>query len=461
MKNVVVLGGGPAGYVAAIRAVQLGAEVTLVEAEKLGGTCLNRGCIPTKALIFSAKTLELIKKRQQEGIILPGVLGIDFNRVMERKFTVVNRLIKGLQQLLTSQRIKVIEGRGILGNDQTVEVSLKTGDQQFLNPDAIILCTGSEPSFPKDIQPDGEWVVTSTEALSFQEIPETLVIIGGGVIGVEFAYIYNSMGSRVSIIEVENNFLPQEDQEAGKVLVTGLIKAGVNIQLSTRVIGMNRESRKVMIADGSGAKKSLDAKKVLVATGRRPHLSGLSDSLKSQLCSQGFIKVNSFLETSIPNVWAAGDVTGLCQLAHAAFEQGTVAAENAVSGTRKAVDLNSVSRCVYTTPEIASVGMSEVRARELYHDVIIGRFPMFANGKALADDAGEGFAKIIARRKYGQVLGVVIVGSHACEIIGQAVLALQLEATLDELSKVIAPHPTVSETMKEAALNALGRAIHI
>lgn len=216
-----------------------------------------------------------------------------------------------------------------------------------------------------------------------------------------------------------------------------------------------------MIADGSGAKKSLDAKKVLVATGRRPHLSGLSDSLKSQLCSQGFIKVNSFLETSIPNVWAAGDVTGLCQLAHAAFEQGTVAAENAVSGTRKAVDLNSVSRCVYTTPEIASVGMSEVRARELYHDVIIGRFPMFANGKALADDAGEGFAKIIARRKYGQVLGVVIVGSHACEIIGQAVLALQLEATLDELSKVIAPHPTVSETMKEAALNALGRAIHI
>jgi dihydrolipoamide dehydrogenase len=461
MKNVMVLGGGPAGYVAAIRAVQLGADVTLVEAEKLGGTCLNRGCIPTKALIFSAKTLDLLRKRQQDGIILSGVLGIDFDRVMERKFDIVNRLVKGLQQILTRRRIRIIEGRGILGNDRTVEVTLKTGEQQLLNPDAIILCTGSEPSFPKDIQPDGEWVVTSTEALSFQEIPETLAIIGGGVIGVEFAYIYSRMGSKVSIIEVENNLLPQEDKEAGKVLAAELIKAGVNIQLSTRVIGRDRESRQVVIADGSGDKKSIEAKKVLVATGRRPSLSGLSDSVKSQLCSQGVIQVNSFLETAISNVWAAGDVTGVCPLAHAAFEQGTVAAENAVSGTRKAVDLNSVSRCVYTTPEIASVGMSESRARELYQDVIIGRFPMSANGKALADDSGEGFAKIIARRKYGQVLGVVIVGSHASEIIGQAAIALQLEATLDELANVIAPHPTVSETVKEAALNALGRAIHI
>ncbi|TRZ47950.1 dihydrolipoyl dehydrogenase [bacterium] len=461
MKNVVVLGGGPAGYVAAIRAVQLGAEVTLVEAEKLGGTCLNRGCIPTKALIFSAKTFESIKKGQQEGIILPGALGIDFNRVMERKFAVVNRLVKGLQQLLTRQRIKVMEGRGVLGNDRTVEVALKNGDQQFLNPDAIILCTGSEPSFPKDIQPDGEWAVTSTEALSFGEIPGTLAIIGGGVIGVEFAYIYSTMGSKVSIIEVENTLLPQEDQEAGKVLATSLTRAGVNIHLSTRVIGMDRESRQVMIADVSGARKSLDAAKVLVATGRRPHLSGLSDGMKSLLCSQGSIKVNSFLETSIPNVWAAGDVTGVCQLAHAAFEQGEIAAENAVLCVRKAVDLTSVSRCVYTSPEIASVGMSEVRARELYNDVIIGRFPMLANGKALADDAGEGFVKIIASRKHGQVLGVVMVGSHVSEIIGQAGLSLQLEATLDELANVVAPHPTVSETLKEAALNALGRAIHI
>ncbi len=461
MKKVVVLGGGPAGYVAAIRAVQLGAEVTLVEAEKLGGTCLNRGCIPTKALISSAKTLESIKKGQQDGIILPGALGIDFNRVMERKNTVVDRLVKGLRQLLAGHRINVMEGRGILSSGRTVEVTSRTGEQQYLNPEAVILCTGSEPSFPKGIQPDGEWVVTSTEALSFQEIPETLVIIGGGVIGVEFAYIFSSMGSRVSIVEVENNLLPQEDREAGKVLANVLIKEGVNIQLSTKVIGMDRESRQVMTADGSGAKKSLDAGKVLVATGRRPHLSGLADSLTSQLCSQGCLNVNDYLETAISDVWAAGDVTGSCPLAHAAFEQGTVAAENAVSGTRKAVDLNAVPRCVYTTPEIASVGISEVRARELYQDVIIGRFPMAANGKALADNAGEGFAKIIARRKYGQVLGVVMVGSHACEIIGQAVLALQLEATLDELSNVLAPHPTISETMKEAALNALGRAIHV
>ena len=462
MKQIVVLGGGPAGYVAALRAAQLGAQVTLVESARLGGTCLNVGCIPTKTLVHTARSLEAFEHSMQQGILLPGRPSLDFSKVMERKASVVQRLVGGLSRLLTQKKVRVIQGQGKLAPGRTVLVTNDGKQLGTLKADAVILCTGSQPVFPRGLAPDGEWVISSTEALSLTKVPGALAIVGGGVIGVEFAYIYRRLGSAVTVIEQEPNLLPLEDAEAGEAIARQLRKSGVSLQLASRVTGLDRTSRRVGISHPAGAETAVQADVVLVATGRRPRLPEFEGTKGDWPATEhGVLVVNSFLETTAKGVYGAGDVTGLSQLAHAAFEQGALAAENAVLETRKAVNPAILPRCVYTTPEVASVGLSEAEARLRYDDVMVGRFPMAANGKALADAAEEGFTKVVARRKHGQVLGITMVGENASDIIGQGVLALQLEATLDELAGVIAPHPSISETLKEAALHALGRAIHI
>lgn len=462
MKKITILGGGPAGYVAAIRAAQLGAQVRLVEAEQLGGTCLNVGCIPTKSLVHSARLMQTVNKLSQEGIILTEKPALDFKKVMQRKSAVVKRLVTGLAYLLNNKKVEIIRGVGKLEADRSVKVALDGGKSEMVQAEAVVISTGSEVSYPRAITPDGEWVITSTETLSLTEVPARLAIIGGGVIGVEFAYIYSQLGSSVTIIEQEQRLLPQEDSEISAALAQNLKSSGVTIHLASTVLRTEKAEQQVQVRNSRGEEFSVTADKVLVATGRRPRLRGLEGGAGTWLeLRNGAVAVNSFLETSVPGIYAAGDITGGWQLAHAAFEQGAVAAENAVLGTRKTADLTFVPRCIYTSPEIAAVGMSEGEAKQRYDDVVIGRFPLNANGKALADSSAEGFVKIVARRKYGQVLGVAMMGENASDIIGQAVLALQLEATLEELAGVIAPHPTISESLKEAALGALGRALHI
>lgn len=461
MKKIAILGGGPAGYVAAIRAAQLGAEVTLVEAGSLGGTCLNVGCIPTKCLIHNAKELQKMKRAIKENLINSALPQPNFQKIMDRKSEVVRVLVQGLTQLLAAKKVKIISGNGRLEPDKTITVSRADGTKTVIKADAVIVCTGSEPSSPRSMSTDGEWSITSKEALSLKEIPRKLVIIGGGIIGVEFAYIYGQLGSTVALIEQEQCLIPQEDPDAGKVLTGSLKRAGIAVELASTVTHMDRSEKLVRYKNSRGEEVSVTADCVLIATGRKPCLVGLEKVAGSVLeMHKGAIAVSKYLETSLAGVYAAGDVTGLWQLAHAAFEQGTVAAENAVLGNHKIADLAHVPRCIYTNPEIASVGISEREAKGRYDDVVIGRFPLRANGKALADAAEEGFAKVVARRKYGQVLGVSIVGENAGDLIGQAVLALQLEATLDEMAKIIAPHPTISESLKEAALGAMGRAVH-
>ncbi|WCK56637.1 dihydrolipoyl dehydrogenase [Aneurinibacillus sp. Ricciae_BoGa-3] len=459
MTSIAIIGGGPAGYVAAITAAQQGKKVTLINQGPLGGTCLNEGCMPTKSLLQSADTYERVKKASQFGINLPsGTIGIDWDVVQEHKNRIVATLVQGIQYLMKKNKIQVITGEAsfLTSHRLRIKTDKSLEEVQYSH---IIIASGSEP-IPLPFAPfDDKWIIHSGQAMSLPSIPSSLVIIGGGVIGCEFASIYSRMGTKVTIIEMAKQLLPGEDEDIASVLHKELANHGVRIYTSTAVKDLNTEKRTVLI-ENNGDIQEIEGEYALVSVGRKPRITNLGlENIGIDFSGKG-INVNERMQTSIPSIYACGDVIGGIQLAHVAFHEGTVAALNAC-GHDKKVSYQAVPRCIYTSPEIASVGITETEARQRYGDIKIGEFPFSANGKALISNERIGKVKVIVEPQYNEIIGFSIVGPHATELIGQGAVMMQAEMTTDFIEGMIAAHPTLSESLHEALLSAAGQAIHV
>ncbi|MEC9488678.1 MAG: dihydrolipoyl dehydrogenase [Halanaerobium sp.] len=451
--DILILGGGPGGYVAALRAATLGAKVGLIEKEALGGTCLNRGCIPTKTLLNTVHILETIKKAPALGIEVEGSPEIDVEKLRERKEGVVARLRSGVENLLQARKVDIIQGVGQVLNKNEILV-----DERNLMADKLILATGSVPArLPIEGFAEGRengLVITSREALELKEIPEKMVIIGGGVVGVEMAAIYAGLGSEVTVVEQLPGLVPGFSKDIGMTLEENLNRNGIKVYTGAGVTAL--EENIVMVETDEGD-LSFECDKVLEAVGRIPNLHGIG---KLPLKMNGrAIWTDDYCQTSIPGVYAIGDLNGKALLAHVAMEEGIVAAEN-IAGARRKMSYLAVPGCIYTRPEIAVVGLSEEVAREKGYEVVVGRSSLTSNGKALAGGENTGWVKVIAEKEFGQVIGMEIVASKATEMIMEGVLARKMEMTADELEECIHPHPGLSEAIMEAVLSLQGKPLH-
>jgi dihydrolipoamide dehydrogenase len=456
--DVTVIGGGPGGYVAAIRAAQLGAKVLLVEKDQLGGTCVNRGCIPTKAMLADAKMYDRVRL---SSVIKADGLRVDMEKLLDRKNKVVKRMVSGVEFLIKDNRITFIRGKANFLDRRTIEVEGPKEGEQFKSQ-RIIIATGSVSAQIPNVETDGKSILTSTEMLELSSIPKELIIIGGGVIGMEFACLFNSLGSKVTVVEMLPEIISTEDGEIIRGLTTLLKKRNIQIYTEAKVkeAKVKKGNGEVTVVDKEGKEVLFRAEKVLMAVGRSPYTDGLGLEKINVAFNGKFIKVNEKMETNIPGIYAIGDVTGRQMLAHKASAEGIVAAEN-ISGRQTHVDYCKIPNCIYTFPEVASIGMNEKQAKEKGLQVRIGRYPFQSNGKALANEDSEGFVKVIAEKELGQVVGVHILGDHATDLIGGLSLAMTLEATVDELGKTVQAHPTLTEAIAEASLDAMREAIHL
>ncbi len=462
-KSVIVIGGGPGGYVAAIRAAQLGAKVTVIEKEFLGGTCLNIGCIPTKCLLHSAELLEEIRNQGKEiGVETSGV-SVNFTQVMAHKNAISARLTSGVAGLLRMNKITKVDGTAAFTGPKILEVTKADGTKESMTADAIIVAAGSVNAVPPiPGVKENPCCIDSTGALSLEKIPESMVIIGGGVIGIELACAYAAFGTKITVVEARDFILPMLDGDITAVGVAHMKKMGIAfcLECSVQSIEESPAGARVVCTDKTGDTVSFEAEKVLVAVGRRANTDALNLDAAGLRNDRRRILVNEKMETNVPGVYAIGDcVFGRAQLAHAASAMGEAAAEN-IMGLDAVYDEKTNPACVYMMPEAASVGLTEEKCREKGIDYKVGKFPMAANGKALIINGGEGLVKIIADAKYGEVLGMHIIGPRATDLICEGALAIRLEATTEELITTIHSHPTVTETMREAALHLEGRAIH-
>ncbi|APQ76686.1 dihydrolipoyl dehydrogenase [Clostridium botulinum] len=459
--KLVVIGGGPGGYVAAIRGAQLGAEVTLIEKERLGGTCLNIGCIPTKVLLHSSELLNEIKEARTLGIEVNNEVKINWTQFQNRKNTVVNTLVSGVSSLLEHNKVKVINGTAAFEGKSSIKVTKDQGESENIQFDNVIISSGSVPFIPPIEGRELEGVIDSTGALSLDSIPKSMVIIGGGVIGIEFANIFNSLGCKVTVIEMLPYILPPVDREISEILKEKLKKDGIDIYNNCKVtkIENNNENLNVSFEEDND-KLNIEAQKVLIAVGRRANISNLNLESTGVYIEKGCIWVNDNMETNIKGIYAIGDCTGKNMLAHVASDQGIIAVEN-IMGKNKKIDYKTVPACVYTKPELASVGLTEEQAKQKGVDYKVGKFPLIYNGKSLIMNDTEGFIKIIVDKKYEEILGVHILGPRATDLITEAALALRLEATLEEIITTVHAHPTIGEAMKEAALAVNKEAIHM
>ena len=463
MKNIIVIGGGPGGYVAAIRAAQLGAKVTLVEREHLGGTCLNIGCIPTKCLLHSAELMESIRK---EGAML-GVeadnVRINFPQVMAHKNEISKKLTGGVAALLKMNKVTKVDGEAKFTAPGKLSVKKPDGSVENMTADAIILATGSVNSTPPiPGLRENPNCIDSTGALSLEKLPKSMVVIGAGVIGLELACAYAAFGTKITVVEALDHMLPMLDGDLTKIGLAHMKKMGMefNMECPVQSVEDSPVGAKVVCRNKAGQTVSFEAEKVLVAVGRRANTASLDLEAGGIKNDRGRILVNYRMQTNVPGVYAIGDcVFGRAQLAHTASAMGEVAAEN-IMGMDVLYDESTNPTCVYIEPEAASVGLTEEQCKAKGLEYKVGRFPMSANGKALILNGGEGLVKIIAGKKYGEVLGMHIIGPRATDLIAEGALAIRLEATLDELISTIHSHPTVTETMREAALHAEKRAIH-
>jgi dihydrolipoamide dehydrogenase len=458
--DIAILGAGPGGYVAALRAAQLGARVTIIEEQDLGGVCLNVGCIPTKALLRSAEVYRTLQHAGDFGLYLDGSMNPDWPAIQARKARIVGQLVGGVGVLLRKAGVRVLRGRGKFISPGALEVTTGDGAQR-VESHSIIIATGSRPVALPLPGMDLPGVIDSTGALAVEELPERLVIIGGGVIGAEFADIFAAFGVRVTIVEMLERLLPLMDEDLGLSLAKTMTRRGVQQYLSSRVTRLDpvEGGLKVTITTPSG-ELGLETDQVLVAVGRRPNMEDLGLEVAGVRVEKMGIPVDTQMRTSVPGIYAAGDVTGGMQLAHVASQGGEVAVENALGHT-SALNLKTVPGCVYTDPEIASVGLTEVQARQAGYEVQIGRFPLTASGKALTYGQTGGFVKVIAESRFGEVLGLHIIAPYASDLIHEGGLALALEATLDELAQTVHGHPTLGEAIREAVLAARGAAIHL
>ena len=462
-KSVIVIGGGPGGYVAAIRAAQLGAEVTVVEKQYLGGTCLNVGCIPTKCLLHSAELVEQIKTQGKDiGVEVEGVK-VNFPQVIAHKNAISKQLTSGVAGLLKMNKVKKVDGTAKFTGEKQLEVTKADGSKETMTADAIIVATGSvnaQPPIPG--LKENPNCIDSTGALSLEKLPQTMVVIGGGIIGLELACAYAAFGTKITVVEAMDHMLPMLDGDLTKIGVAHMKKMGMDFHLECPVQSVESSpvGAKVVCKDKSGKTVSFEAEKVLVAIGRKANTAGLDLAAGKIDNDKGRILVNDKMETNVPGVYAIGDcVFGHAQLAHTASAMGEVASEN-ICGLEAHYCEKTNPTCVYMEPEAASVGLTEEQCKAQGIAYKVGKFPMSANGKALILNGGEGLVKIIAGAEYGEILGMHIIGPRATDLIAEGALAIEGEMTLDEIVDTIHSHPTVTETMREAALNAEKRAIH-
>lgn len=457
--DLIVIGGGPGGYVAAIRAAQLGLRTAVVERDTLGGICVAYGCIPTKALLKNASVVETIRRASDFGVRVEKFTA-DFGAAIARSRQVVNRLVKGVEFLMKKNKIEVVRGEAMLTARDRVVVN---PDGRGLTAKNIIIATGARPLSIPGLPIDGKDVITSREALELRELPSPIVIVGAGAIGMEFAYIYRAYGADVTVIEMLPHLLPHEDAEVSAVVEKAMQKFGVRFRVNTKVESAAKVDGKVRLQVSSDGKvEEIDAHKVLVAISIKPNSENLGLEALDVQTTRGAIEVNDRMQTNVPGIYAIGDVTMKLPLAHVASAQGVIAAEAIAGrgGVTPPLDLNNVPRCTYCNPQVASLGLTEAQAREQGHDVRIGKFFFRANGKALGIGEYEGFVKLVVDKQYGEILGAHLVGPEVTDLTGELSLAKSMELTPLELARAVHAHPTLTEVIAEAALDVLGEAIH-
>jgi len=458
--DVVIIGGGPGGYVAAIKAAHLGLKALLVEKDKLGGVCLNWGCIPTKALVSTAELLNHLQRAGEFGIQVKDY-SFDFPAIMKRKDLITQRLSSGVGQLMKANQVRVVKGEGQIIEPGKVEITDSAGQKEVIKAKNIIIATGSSVmSLPiPGINSDG--VITSNEALSLSELPSRMLIIGGGVVGIEFAGIFRALGVEVTVVEMLPRILLPIDEEITRRLTQLLKGKGIEILTDSKVkeIKKNHQNLEVLISTTDG-EKIIETEKVLLATGRVPELGNIDVQRLGIELNGKAIKVDEKMRTNIPGIYAVGDVVGKIMLAHVASREGIVAVEN-ISGKEVLMDYKVVPNCVFSMPEVASVGLTEEEARKENDNIKVSKFPFLANGKALSMGETEGMVKIIADGDTFELLGVHILGTHASDLIAEGTLALSMEATAFEIVNTIHAHPTLAEAVAEAAEGVLGKPIHL
>lgn len=461
--DLAIIGGGPAGYVAAIKAAQLGLAVCLIEKDKAGGTCLHRGCVPTKSLLYSAYLYHLSKRSQEFGIRCEGVT-IDFPQVLKRKEMVVNKLYNGVKALLKKNRVELTEAEGRIaasGKITLLKDGNETGEVRARN---IILAAGSAPLIPSWIPFDRKNILSSDEILQLENIPASLIIAGGGDIGIEFGYFFNTMGCSVTIVEMKEGILPFEDREISSVLQKQLTRRGMKILTEAMVEHVMTDDNgvNVEIKLKDGRKETITAEKMLISLGRKPVTEKIGLENTDIELAKGFVKVNDKFETSRPGIFAIGDIIGPPMLAHAASQEGILVVHHIAGKEIQPINPNLVPRVNYSHPQVASIGLTSREAEEKGYDIKTGKFPFAANSKAvISGEETGGFVKIVSDKKYGEVLGVHMIGPEVSELIGGLSLALSMEATHFDISNAIFPHPTLSEVIKEVAHAVEGQAIHI
>jgi dihydrolipoamide dehydrogenase len=467
--DVVVVGGGPAGYTCAIRAAQYGLNVALVDAnDRLGGTCLLWGCIPTKALLFTAEIWDQMKHAERYGIEGVGGAKLNWKGVLARKDDVITRHTKGLDFLMKKNKITTFKGFGRLTGPSkdgihSVEVKLADGKTETVKAKKVVLATGSDARMLPGVKAD-ETVLTNYEILKIAELPKSLVVIGSGAVGVEFASIFKSFGAEVTVLEMLPRMVPVEDEEIGKELLRLFKKRGFDVNLSVKdtKIEKNKEGALVSWTDANGKAQTKQTEKVLVAVGRAPRTSDVGLEKTKIVPDRGFIMTNEWMETTEPGVYAIGDIVGgMPQLAHVGSMAGLIVAARLAGKFAKPINKARIPGCTYCEPQIASVGLTEAKARELGHTVKVGKFPFVGNSKATILDAHDGFVKVVADAKYGEILGVHIIGPYATEIIAEAVTALELEATVEEMMFTIHAHPTVAEALLDGFSSVEGLAVNV
>ena len=459
--DVVVIGSGPGGYVAAIRAGQLGLKTALVEKDdKLGGTCLWRGCIPTKVLLHNAYLYEQILDAKKLGIDVEGVK-LNFPQLMKSKDDILRRQGNGVTYLMKKNKIQVFTGYGSIRRAGEVEVKGADKSVTLLETKNIIIATGSEAKAFPGMEPDGKGIITNVEALSLTELPKSLVIIGAGAVGIEFASVYRSFGSEVAVVEMMNQILPIEDEEAAKELEKILKKRGIKIHTGSKTESIKAVKGGYEVKITGASNETLTAEKVLVAVGRKPNVEKLGLENTKVKVEKGFIQVDGTMRTAEPGVYAIGDVVPTPLLAHVASAEGIVAADHIKGGDVHPVNYDRIPSVTYCDPQVASIGLTEKKAREKGHEVKIGKFPFAPNGKARIEHEEDGFVKIVADAKYGEILGVHILHAKAGEMIPEGVAILNGEIPAETLAHMIHPHPTLSEAIGEAAHAIYGLPVHM
>ena len=458
--NLIILGSGPGGYVAAIRASQLGLNTAIIEKESLGGICLNWGCIPTKALLKSAQVFNYIKKASDYGLKIKSYEK-NFKSIIERSRNISNSMSDGVKFLMKKNKIDIIEGHGKVLSGKKVEVENKKKKTIF-EADNIIIATGARSRELKNIPHDQEKVIGYRKAMSLKEQPKKILIIGSGAIGVEFAYFYNSLGSDVTILEYQKNIIPLEDEDISKQLERNFKKNGIKIFTSSEVISIDKNAKTVSAKFKTKNKEDvLSADIIISATGIKSNIENIGLEDIGIAVDNDKILVNDFYETNIPGYYAIGDITKGPALAHLASAEGILCVEKIAGHNVYKLDYNNIPGCTYCSPEVASVGMTEKQAKENGHDILIGKFPFSASGKAKASGNSEGFIKVIFDKKYGEWLGCHMIGDGVTDMIAEAVLGRKLETTGYEILKTVHPHPTMSEAVMEAVADAYGEVIHL